>query len=133
MDYYDGNTVTGLWNYAQHYALNDNSYDNQFGPSTPGAINLVSGDTENAEVVGGTSTNVNGGVMQGDAEPRYDQCSNATPAPRKRGSQSHGQRESLQLPTGVTAELTGKNVGDLLNERGSHLGLVPGRLRTDRA
>jgi hypothetical protein len=21
MDYYDGNTVTGLWNYAQHYAL----------------------------------------------------------------------------------------------------------------
>ena len=25
MDYYDGNTVTALWNYAQHYALNDNS------------------------------------------------------------------------------------------------------------
>ena len=45
MDYYDGNTVTALWNYAQHYALNDNSYDTQFGPSTPGAINLVSGNT----------------------------------------------------------------------------------------
>ena len=48
MDYYDGNTVTGLWNYAQHYALNDNSYGNQFGPSTPGALNLVSGNTEGA-------------------------------------------------------------------------------------
>src|ERR1700726_5236128 len=24
MGYYDGNTVTGLWNYAQHYVLNDN-------------------------------------------------------------------------------------------------------------
>ena len=27
MDYYDGNTVTGLWNHAQHFALNDNSFD----------------------------------------------------------------------------------------------------------
>src|SRR5262249_4394908 len=36
MGYYDGNTVTALWNYAQHYAMNDNSYSTQFGPSTPG-------------------------------------------------------------------------------------------------
>jgi phospholipase C len=36
MDYYDGNTVTGLWNYAQHYAMSDNFYDTEFGPSTPG-------------------------------------------------------------------------------------------------
>ena len=27
MGYYDGNTVTALWNYAQHYAMSDNSYD----------------------------------------------------------------------------------------------------------
>jgi phospholipase C len=45
MGYYDGNTVTALWNYAQHYAMNDNSYDTNFGPSTPGAINLISGQT----------------------------------------------------------------------------------------
>ncbi len=45
MGYYDGNTVTALWNYAQHYAMNDNSYDTTFGPSTPGAINLISGQT----------------------------------------------------------------------------------------
>ena len=43
MDYYDGNTVTGLWNYAQHYAMSDNNYDTTFGPSTPGALNLISG------------------------------------------------------------------------------------------
>ena len=26
MDYYDGNTVTALWNYAQNYALDDNFF-----------------------------------------------------------------------------------------------------------
>jgi phospholipase C len=45
MGYYDGNTVTALWNYAQHYAMNDNSYNTQFGPSTPGALNVISGQT----------------------------------------------------------------------------------------
>src|SRR5262249_7439483 len=32
MGYYDGNTVTALWNYAQHFAMNDNSYGTSFGP-----------------------------------------------------------------------------------------------------
>ena len=45
MDYYDGNTDTGLWNYAQNYAMSDNNWDTTFGPSTPGALNVVSGDT----------------------------------------------------------------------------------------
>ena len=45
MNYYDGNTVTALWNYAQHFAMSDNSFGTTFGPSTPGAINLVSGNT----------------------------------------------------------------------------------------
>ena len=26
MDYYDGNTVTALWNYAQHFSMSDNSF-----------------------------------------------------------------------------------------------------------
>jgi hypothetical protein len=38
MDYYDGNTVTALWNYAQHYAMSENDWDTTFGPSTPGAL-----------------------------------------------------------------------------------------------
>ena len=41
MNYYDGNTVTALWNYAQHFAMSDNSFGTTFGPSSPGAINLV--------------------------------------------------------------------------------------------
>ena len=51
MDYYDGNTVTGLWNYAQHFAMSDNNWDTTFGPSTPGALNLVSGQTGGAYAV----------------------------------------------------------------------------------
>src|SRR5882762_5409933 len=45
LGYFDGNTVTGLWNYAQSFAMSDNSYSTTFGPSTPGVINLVSGQT----------------------------------------------------------------------------------------
>ena len=35
MDYFDGNTVTALWNYAQYYSMSDNNWDTSFGPSTP--------------------------------------------------------------------------------------------------
>jgi phospholipase C len=45
MGYYDGSTVTALWNYAQHFAMSDNSYNTNLGPSTPGALNRVSGQT----------------------------------------------------------------------------------------
>src|SRR4051794_4290814 len=45
MNYYDGQTVTGLWNYAKTFSMSDNSFGTTFGPSAPGAINLVSGDT----------------------------------------------------------------------------------------
>ena len=48
MGYFDGNTVTALWNYAQYFAMSDNSYGTTFGPSTPGALNLVSGQTAGA-------------------------------------------------------------------------------------
>src|SRR5579864_9211620 len=51
MDYYDGNTVTALWNYAQNFAMSDNSYGTGFGPSSPGAINLVSGNAFRATCV----------------------------------------------------------------------------------
>jgi phospholipase C len=119
MDYYDGNTVTGLWNYAQHYALNDNSYDNQFGPSTPGAINLISGDTEGAVAGSIPNSNIVGNVLQGDAEPRFDQCANykaSNPAETPLESVPV-EGETVSLPSGATAEMTGRNIGDLLNER----------------
>ena len=55
MDYYDGNTVTGLWNYAQNYAMSDNNYDTDFGPSTPGALNVISGNDGSGYAVSPTT------------------------------------------------------------------------------
>ncbi len=104
MNYYDGNTVTAMWNYAQHFALNDNSFGTTFGPSAPGAINLVSGNTggiDTAHSVRGALTPSEGDTVAdgtggqsliGDAQPYWDDCSN---------------RDAVAL--------TGTNVGDLLN------------------
>src|ERR1035438_3904791 len=60
MGYFDGNTTTALWNYAQHFAMSDNSYGTTFGPSTPGVLNLISGQTNGATATLGTFE-VNGG------------------------------------------------------------------------
>ncbi len=49
MGYYDGGTVTAFWNYAQHFAMSDNSYNTVYGPSTPGCLNLISGQTGGAK------------------------------------------------------------------------------------
>ena len=122
MDYYDGNTVTGLWNYAQNYAMSDNSYSNVFGPSTPGAINLVSGQTHG--VVGVTSVthtvtsapniaqSANGagvGTDIGDFDPAWDDCS-----------------DNNHVSTSNLGAMEGTNVGDLLNRQGVTWGWFQG-------
>ena len=48
MDYYDGNSVTALWNYAQNNAMSDNMYSTTYGPSTPGALNVTAAQTYGA-------------------------------------------------------------------------------------
>ncbi|HXC76667.1 MAG TPA: alkaline phosphatase family protein [Candidatus Acidoferrum sp.] len=58
MDYYDGNTVTALWNYAQHYAMSDNAYTTTYGPSTPGALSITSAQTYGA-LCGPASATIN--------------------------------------------------------------------------
>ena len=46
MDYYDGNTRhRRCGTYAQHFAMSDRHFGSTFGPSTIGAINVVSGNT----------------------------------------------------------------------------------------
>jgi phospholipase C len=83
MGYYDGNTVTALWNYAQSYAMNDNSFDTNFGPSTPGAINVVSGMTGGADPASDVGAIAAGDAIKtgsavsviGDPDPAYDDCS----------------------------------------------------------
>jgi phospholipase C len=113
LGYYDGNTVTAFWNYAQHYAMSDNHYNTQYGPSTPGAINVISGQTNGID----TSTQQNGPssavvadgagslTMIGDYDPKDDVCSSST---------------------GYHADLVGKNVGDLLSEKGLSWGWFQG-------
>ncbi|HEX3811301.1 MAG TPA: alkaline phosphatase family protein [Mycobacteriales bacterium] len=93
MDYYDGNTVTGLWNYAQRFSMSDNSYDTNFGPSTPGALNLISGQTHGA-TASAAGASVANGTLFGDADPTLDGCGK-----------------------GTTVQMSGKNVGDLLNQK----------------
>jgi len=130
MGYYDGNTVTGLWNYAQNYTLNDNYWTTQFGPSTPGALNLIAGNTFGAQsydpntekktaapaVVGATATAGGPGTIFDDADPIYDDCSN----------KNH---------TGADAVIgmSGKNIGDLLNGRGVSWGWFQGGFRPSTA
>jgi phospholipase C len=74
MGYYDGNTVTALWNYAQNFAMNDNSYSTTFGPSTPGMLNLVAGQTHGATPSNVAGNTANGSVI-GDPDGAYDDCS----------------------------------------------------------
>src|SRR4029079_4997676 len=77
--YFDGNTVTAIWNYAQRYAMSDRFFQSTFGPSVVGALNLVSGQTNGiAAVKNGAAPNVlvEGGAgsftVQGDVDPIGD-------------------------------------------------------------
>ncbi len=105
MGYYDGNTVTALWNYAQHFAMDDNAYTNTFGPSTPGALEVVSGQTDGVDLVASSKSSyyvkntINGQTdvtLINDVDPAYDVCSSKTDQ----------------------VSFTGKNIGDLLNAAG---------------
>jgi phospholipase C len=83
MGYFDGNTVTALWNYAQRFTLSDNSFGSTFGPSTPGAINLVSGQTNGVvDIRNGKSGLADGGnhsfTLISDPDPVGDVCSAST-------------------------------------------------------
>ncbi len=114
MNYYDGNTVTGLWNYAQQFAMGDNSFGTTFGPSAPGAINLAAGDTGGVGlVINGAASNgdtvsdgVGGTTLIEDAQPYYDDCS-----------------------TRDAVSLTGKNVGEMLDATGLSWGWFQGGFR----
>ena len=80
LGYYDGNTVTALWNYAQHFAMSDNSFGTTFGPSTPGVLNLVAGTTYPATASGSTKiVPPLPGTLVGDLDPTGDVCSSGSP------------------------------------------------------
>jgi phospholipase C len=110
MGYYDGNTVTALWNYAQHYAMSDNSFDTVFGPSTPGAIDLISGQTN-----GATNDTNPGGALVADGSGGLTDISDADPA-----------GDVCSTSTGETFSMTGNNIGDLLSAANISWGFFEG-------
>ena len=139
MDYYDGNTVTALWNYAQHFAMSDNSYGTTFGPSTPGALNLVSGTTYPALCAAGTGTTPNADGSDPDV---YNGNGDVQACP---GGISTSAPPGASPPTGTgtvvsdpdqyydvcsnaahTAALGGPNVGDALSAAGISWGWFNG-------
>ena len=96
MGYFDGNTVTAMWNYAQKFAMSDNAYTNDFGPSTPGALGVVAGTTNGAVVKSGTGSVIPDGqggfTLINDTDPAGDVCSSSN-----------------------NVAMTSTNIGDLLN------------------
>jgi phospholipase C len=113
MGYYDGNTVTAMWNYAQHFAMSDNSWGTTFGPSTPGALNLVAGNTfpgtlaplrpngKPSSALGNIANGATTGSVIGDPRPLLDDCVASNP--------------KFAGVNQIT--MSGKNVGDFLNAK----------------
>jgi phospholipase C len=95
MGYYDGNTVTALWNYAQYFAMSDNYFDTEFGVTVEGHMNLIAGQTHT------TTGNVSGKVVNGsiiaNVEAGYDNCVTSSSTP---------------------VIMTSTTIGDLLNNAG---------------
>ena len=116
MDYFDGNTVTALWEYAQHFSMSDNSYGTGFGPSTPGAFETVSGNTT--------------GIVD-DPAPRSPARPTSTTTPRSPTATRSWTRRLLAgrrdaSASFATSGATSKNVGDLLNAAGVTWGWFQG-------
>ncbi|MFC0399180.1 phospholipase C [Paraburkholderia rhizosphaerae] len=124
LGFFDGNTVTGYWNYAQNFAMSDNAWTDTFGPSTPGAIAVVSGQNNGVNLFKTTSTTdtslgsqvttttspsgnaipdgQGGFSLIGDLDPAGDACTNQ--------ANSVGSTV-MQFSSKV------KNIGDLLNAK----------------
>src|SRR6202043_2716683 len=108
MDYFDGNTVTAYWNYAQNFAMNDNSFGSTPGPSTPGAIEVVSGQTHGATSAQPIPGTLEQGSVISDADPE-------------------GDRDSAE----PTFTMNGQNIGDLLNANSVTWGWFEGGFLVD--
>ncbi|HXY99251.1 MAG TPA: alkaline phosphatase family protein [Stellaceae bacterium] len=96
MGYYDGNTVTALWNYAQRFAMSDSFFDAEFGTTVMGHLNLISGQTHQTNTATLKGKIANGSVIANiDPDPSLDDCA-----------------------SGSTVKMSGHNIGDLLNAKG---------------
>ena len=156
--YFDGNTVTALWNYAQNFAMSDNHFGTTFGPSTPGALNLISGQThgvlratrntatgalalQSPQANNGQSFFVDGdglGTQTGDTDPAFDDCgssgTNNAVAMANSGTAPQTNVVSPTGPTGGTAfPFKSVNVGNLLSAQHITWGWFQGGFRPTTA
>ena len=116
MTYFDGNTVTAMWNYAQYYSMSDNHFSTTYGPTVPGHANLIAGTTH-------------GIIVHDPANPANPNTSGFYVNPADKSV----TLVDANLPgylddcgPGRTFEFTGKNVGDLLNEKNVTWGYFQG-------
>jgi len=140
MGYFDGNTVTALWNYAQNFAMSDNFFNTTYGPSAPGAINLIAGNTygllaNDKTPTLASSTIVNApGINQNTGLPGLQNVTLA--ASNSNGNTGQGAVIGDPRPVGddcnplgstqVAITFPSQNIGDLLNARGVTWGWFQG-------
>ncbi len=109
MGYYDGNTVGAMWNYAQKFAMSDNAYTDTYGPSTPGALEVVSGQTNGMQAVKASVPPVDattaglGSYYVNDGQGGFTMINDVDPVDT--------------CSPGDEAMMTSKNIGDLLNAK----------------
>ena len=94
MGYYDGNTVTALWNYAQRFAMSDHFFATTFGTTTMGHLNLIAGQTHGAVPAAVPGAVANGSII-GNVNPTGDDCAG-----------------------GAKVQMGSRTIGDLLTARG---------------
>jgi len=153
MSYYDGNTVTALWNYAQHYAMSDNMYGTTYGPSTPGALNVTAAQTygsicgpssatindspcaapaglntttpTSSDITAGAPAAAGGGTTYSDADPTYDICSYV---PSSDGGDGRSPASTITMGgPNIGTELDSANITWGWFEGGFDDGYVPGQ------
>ena len=128
MGFFDGNTVTAFWNYAQNFAMSDNAWSDTFGPSTPGLLNMFAGQTNGvvpqvtlggvvttnpastaSALPDGTTGFVDGFTLIADLDPTMDVCSLAT---QPVNTLPNGQKTG----SGSTIVSNAPNIGSLLKK-----------------
>ena len=140
MGHYDGNTVTALWNYAQHFAMSDSFFGTTHGPSTPGALNLIAGNTYGVLAADKTPTLASRtvanapGTDESTGQPGFRNVTVA--GSNTNGSTGGGSIIGDSRPLGddcnplgstqVVITFPGRNVGDLLNAKGLTWGWFQG-------
>ncbi len=101
MGFFDGNTVTALWNYAQNYSMSDNTFTSNYGPSLLGHLNLIAGTTGTAKLINADSSPaIQNRYLISNLNSALDDCS----------------YDEQGNPFGSLVEVENqKNIGDLLS------------------